>query len=59
MHISEGVLAAPVLAGGGALAFAGLTVGLKKLEPEMIPRVAETTSRSRGGLMTPLVRRFR
>lgn len=31
MHISEGVLSAPVLAGGAALAVAGLAISLKKL----------------------------
>jgi len=34
MHISEGVLAAPVLAGGAAAAAVGLAVGLKRLRPE-------------------------
>ena len=34
MHISEGVLATPVLAGGAALAAAGLAVGLRRLRPE-------------------------
>jgi cobalt/nickel transport system permease protein len=34
MHISEGVLATPVLAGGAVLAAAGLAVGLKRLRPE-------------------------
>jgi cobalt/nickel transport system permease protein len=34
MHISEGVLAAPVLVGGAVLAAAGLAAGLKTLRPE-------------------------
>ena len=36
MHISEGVLSAPVLAGGAAFAVAGLAVSLKKLAWEHI-----------------------
>ncbi len=36
MHISEGVLAWPVLASGAALAVAGTAVGLKKLDYERI-----------------------
>ncbi|UCB49132.1 MAG: cobalt transporter CbiM [Deltaproteobacteria bacterium] len=39
MHISEGVLAAPVLVGGAALTAAGLGVALKKLHNEDIPKV--------------------
>ncbi|MFO7839584.1 MAG: cobalt transporter CbiM [Desulfosalsimonadaceae bacterium] len=38
MHISEGVLSAPVLAGGAAFAVAATAVGLKKLRPERIPQ---------------------
>jgi cobalt/nickel transport system permease protein len=34
MHISEGVLTTPVLAGGAALAAAGLAAGLRRLRPE-------------------------
>jgi cobalt/nickel transport system permease protein len=40
MHISEGVLSAPVLIGGGILAVAGVGIGLKKLDYERVPRVA-------------------
>jgi len=40
MHISEGVLSAPVLVTGAALAAAGISVGLKKMDPEKIPQVA-------------------
>lgn len=36
MHISEGVLSAPVLASGAALAAAGTAVGLKKLDYDRI-----------------------
>jgi cobalt/nickel transport system permease protein len=39
MHISEGVLSAPVLVGGAALTAAGLGVALKKLRNEDIPKV--------------------
>jgi cobalt/nickel transport system permease protein len=39
MHISEGVLATPVLIGGAALSAAGLGVALKKLNNEDIPKV--------------------
>ena len=39
MHISEGVLATPVLLGGAALTAAGLGVALKKLNNENIPKV--------------------
>jgi cobalt/nickel transport system permease protein len=39
MHISEGVLATPVLVGGAALSAAGLGVALKKLHNEDIPKV--------------------
>lgn len=36
MHISEGILSAPVLVSGVALAVAGAVVGLRKLNPERI-----------------------
>lgn len=36
MHISEGVLSAPVLAAGGAFALAGLAIGLKKMREDQI-----------------------
>lgn len=38
MHISEGVLSAPVLAAGAAIAAAGTAVGLKKLDYDEIAR---------------------
>jgi cobalt/nickel transport system permease protein len=44
MHISDGVVTAPVLAGGTVLAVAGLAVGLCKLKPEDVPRVAVLSS---------------
>ncbi|NNG08361.1 MAG: cobalt transporter CbiM [Desulfobacteraceae bacterium] len=39
MHISEGILATPVLVGGAALTAAGLGVALRKLNNEDIPKV--------------------
>ena len=39
MHISEGVLSAPVLVSGGALAAAGTAIGLKKLDYDRIAQV--------------------
>jgi cobalt/nickel transport system permease protein len=44
LHISEGVLSTPVLAGGAALAAAGLVVGLRGLKTERIPQVAVLSS---------------
>jgi cobalt/nickel transport system permease protein len=44
MHISEGVLSAPVLATGAALAAAGISVGLKKMDYQKIPQVAVLSS---------------
>ncbi|MEZ4525088.1 MAG: cobalt transporter CbiM [Desulfobacterales bacterium] len=40
MHISEGILSAPVLISGVALAAAGTAIGLKKLEDQKIPQAA-------------------
>lgn len=40
MHISEGVLSAPVLGAGMVLAVAGTAVGLKKLKEDKIPQAA-------------------
>lgn len=40
MHISEGVLSAPVLVTGASLAVAGVAAGLKATKEEEIPRVA-------------------
>ncbi|MDR1081263.1 MAG: cobalt transporter CbiM [Deltaproteobacteria bacterium] len=40
MHISEGVLSAPVLASGAALALAGLAAGLKAIRDEDTPKAA-------------------
>jgi cobalt/nickel transport system permease protein len=44
VHISEGILSAPVLAGGAALAAGGVAVGLRKMDYEKIPEVAVMTS---------------
>ncbi len=44
MHISEGVLSAPVLVIGVAMAAAGVSVGLKKMDYERIPQVAVLSS---------------
>lgn len=44
MHISEGVLSTPVLASGIALSALGLAIGLKRLKPEEIPKVAVLSS---------------
>jgi cobalt/nickel transport system permease protein len=44
MHISEGVLSAPVLVAGAALAAGGVAVGLKKMDHEKIPQVAVLSS---------------
>ena len=40
MHISEGILGAPVLASGAALTVAGTAIGLKKMDYEKLPAVA-------------------
>jgi cobalt/nickel transport system permease protein len=40
MHISEGILSAPVLAAGWALAAGGVAAGLKKTPPEKLPETA-------------------
>ena len=40
MHISEGVLSGPVLAGGWALATVGTTLGLKRLDYDRLMTVA-------------------
>jgi len=44
MHISEGVLSASVLAVGAVFTFAGVGIGLKKMDYEKIPEVAVLTS---------------
>ena len=44
IHISEGVLSAPVLAAGIAAGAAGTAVGLKKLKEDQIPQVAIVTA---------------
>ena len=40
MHISEGILSAPVLAGGAALTVAGLSFSLKQINFQDIPKTA-------------------
>jgi len=40
MHISEGVLSGPVLASGALIAFAGTSIGLKKIDYDHIVHVA-------------------
>ena len=40
MHISEGVLAGPVLLGGAAIAVVGTAIGLKKIDSDQIMTVA-------------------
>lgn len=44
MHLSDGILSAPVLIGGGALAAAGVWAGLRTLRDEDIPRAGLLTS---------------
>ncbi len=44
MHIADGILSAPVLAGGAVLAAAGVSVGLKKIDYDALPRVAVLSS---------------
>jgi len=44
MHISEGVLSGQVMAAGGALAFAGTAVGLKKIDYDRMVHVAILSS---------------
>ena len=44
MHISEGVLSAPVLISGAALTAGGVAVGLRKMDYERIPQVAMLSS---------------
>ncbi len=40
MHISEGVLSAPVLISGAAMTLAGTAVGLRRLDYDRMPQVA-------------------
>ena len=44
MHISEGVLSAPVLVGCGALAAAGVGIGLAKMREEDVVKTAVLSS---------------
>lgn len=40
MHIADGVLSAPVIVAGTAVAAAGVVVGVRRLTPEDVPKVA-------------------
>ena len=44
MHISEGVLSAPVLAAGFVLGAGGVAIGLKSMDQERLPEVAVLSS---------------
>ncbi len=44
MHISEGVLSAPILISAAAIAAVGVVIGVKKMDVEQIPKVAILTS---------------
>lgn len=44
MHISEGVLSAPLLAGGAIVAIAGVSAGLRSLKPEEVAKTAVLSS---------------
>jgi len=44
MHISEGVLSAPVLIAGAVLSLGGVAIGLKKMSYDKIPQVAVLSS---------------
>ncbi|MBW2637609.1 MAG: cobalt transporter CbiM, partial [Deltaproteobacteria bacterium] len=44
MHISEGVLSAPVLIAGAAVAVAGISIGLRRMDNDNIPKVAVLSS---------------
>ena len=44
MHISEGILSAPVLIGGGSLTAVGTMIGLKKLDLDRIIEVSMLTA---------------
>ena len=44
MHISEGILSAPILLAGAMLSAGGVALGLKKMDYERIPEVAVLSS---------------
>ena len=44
MHIAEGILSSPVLAGGAVAAIAGITIGLRAIRPQDTPRVGVTAA---------------
>lgn len=44
MHIAEGILSAPVLISGAAIAITGTSIGLRKIDYPSMPRVAVLSS---------------
>jgi cobalt/nickel transport system permease protein len=44
MHVSEGILTAPVLLGGAGVALAGTAIGLKSMSQQEVPQVAVLTA---------------
>jgi cobalt/nickel transport system permease protein len=44
MHVAEGVAPVPVAVAGGALAIAGIAIGLRSMKDEQIPRAAVTSA---------------
>lgn len=40
MHIADGILTAPLIAGTGALAATGMAIGLRRLDVDEVPRAA-------------------
>jgi len=44
MHISEGICSPPVLAAGYGLAVAGVAYGMRKIDPQSIPKVGVLSS---------------
>jgi len=44
VHISEGVLSAPVLAAGAVLAVTGTVVGLRRIDYDRLPQVGVLSS---------------
>jgi len=44
MHLPDGILSWPILLTDSTIAAAGIAVGLKKIQPEQLPRIALLTS---------------
>ncbi len=44
MHLSEGILPAPLLLAGGLVTVAGVAIGLRRLQDEALPRTALLTA---------------